>query len=142
MQGTTTTTAQAVWLQLCSDVGQIYSQCSNTHGGIQCSTCKQDAEATFKAIRCIPEKMCHSWQPYVIFLFGILFQLVLSFLIVIALRKNLVGETSYLYGPLLYTAILDQLPLVFNESYSVLKYIVSFYSSVSLLNLELFGHIP
>ena len=85
--------------------------------------------------------MCHLWQPCVIPLWNIV-SVSAFFLNHYCFENNLVGETSYLYGPLLYTAILDQLPLVFNESYSVLKYIVSFYSSVSLLNLELFGHIP
>ena len=122
--------------------GQPDNQCSNTRGGIQCSACQKYAVATFEAIQCIPLDMCEPWQPYIILLLCVLFQLVLSFLIVIALRKNLVGETSYLYGPLLFIAVLDQLPFVFDESYYVLKSIISFYTSVFLLNLEVFGHIP
>ena len=66
----------------------------------------------------------------------------MPFLIVIILRKNMVGNSAVLHGPLFYVCVLQQMPLGFEQYYTALKYIISVYSSTLLHSLELFGHIP
>ena len=60
----------------------------------------------------------------------------------VAIRNNLVGECVYLYGPLFFICILEKQPFDSTDSYSSLRFIVSIYGSIFLLNLELFGYIP
>ena len=122
--------------------GNEDNQCADNYGGIMCASCQQDAQPTFESIKCVLKKDCKPWQPYLVLILAITFQLVLAFLIVIILRKNMVGNSAVLYGPLFYVCVLQQMPLGFEQYYTALKYIVSVYSSILLLSLELFGHIP
>ena len=122
--------------------GDPDNQCGNNRGGVLCTGCHSDSQPTFEGIRCVPKKYCKEWHPYLTLALAITFQLILAFAIVVAIRKNLVGESVYLYGPLFFICVLEKQPFDFTDSYSTLKFIVSIYGSIFLLNLELFGHIP
>ena len=104
--------------------GNEDNQCADNYGGIMCASCQQDAQPTFESIKCVLKKDCKPWQPYLVLILAITFQLVLAFLIVIILRKNMVGNSAVLYGPLFYVCVLQQMPFGFEQYYTALKYIV------------------
>ena len=117
-------------------------QCNGLYGGLLCRSCREDAVFSFEAVKCIPSSNCQSWQPYVTLVLVVIFQLVLGFGIVIGLKASFKTGIGHLYGPLFFIAVLRLIPFGYYKEYVHLKFIVSIFQSILLLNLEIFGEIP
>ena len=64
----------------------------------------------------------------------------LSLVLVVRFKHSL--GCGFLYGPMLFLAVVNHIPLDDYSEYSTLSTVVSIITSVALLNLELFGRIP
>ena len=117
-------------------------QCNGLYGGLLCRSCREDAVFSFEAVKCIPSSNCQPWQPYVTLVLVVIFQLVLGFVIIIGLKASFKTGIGHLYGPLFFIAVLRLIPFGYYKEYVQLKFIVSIFQSILLLNLELFGEIP
>ena len=117
-------------------------QCNGLYGGLLCRSCREDAVFSFEAVKCIPSSNCQPWQPYVISVLVVIFQLVLGFGIVIGLKASFKTGIGHLYGPLFFIAVLRLIPFGYYKEYVQLKFTVSIFQSILLLNLEIFGEIP
>ena len=116
-------------------------QCNGLYSGLLCRSCRRDAVFSFEAVKCIPSSNCEPWQPYVTSVLAVVFQLVLGFGIVIGLKASFKTGIGHLYGPLFFIAVLRLIPFGYYKEYYQLKFIVSIFQSVLLLNLEIFGEI-
>ena len=116
-------------------------QCEKNHGGILCSNCRDGATFSFEGLLCIENERCEPWQPYMLLILVILFQFILSYTIQLFLSIQTFCGIGFLSGPLFYLAVVNNLPLAYFEEYYHLKTIVSFFTSVFLLNMEVFGQV-
>ena len=64
-----------------------------------------------------------------------------NILILVVRFKHSLG-CGFLYGPMLFLAVVNHIPLDDYSEYSTLSTVVSIITSVALLNLEQFGRIP
>ena len=117
-------------------------QCNGLYGGLLCRSCREGAVFSFEAVKCIPSSNCKPWQPYVTLVFVVIFQLVLGFVIITGLKTSFKTGIGHLYGPLFFIAVLRLIPFGYYKEYVQLKFIVSIFQSILLLNLEIFGEIP
>ena len=118
------------------------TQCSSGRGGILCRVCAEHFVFSFLSIYCIPQEKCSSLKAVVILFFAILFQILITIFLVLVVRfKHHLG-CGFLYGPMLFLAVVNHIPLDEYSVYSTLSTVVSIITSVALLNLELFGRIP
>ena len=117
-------------------------QCTNDRGGIMCMDCRDGASFSFEGIHCISGELCKPWQPYLLLILVISFQLLLSFMIKFAISIKFSSGLGFLYGPLFFLAVINHLPFGYYAEYYKLKIIVSIFTSVFLLNMEIFGQIP
>ena len=117
-------------------------QCSTYHAGTACLQCQKDYYLTFLGTKCT--RNCHHFPlyPILISLFTVTFQFLIAFFILVAVRTKLKIGAGFVYGPLIFLAIIGQMPLGYNPQYRALKIIVSSVTSVYLVNLEIFGEIP
>ena len=132
---------------LCSDnnmlllpLSDIDDQCAFHRGGIRCSRCRSGFNFTFEGVKCASE--CKPLYSYLIIIFAVCFQFLIFAFILGAIRLKLEIGSGFLYGPLLFLAIVSQLPYGYYSQFVVLKIIVSTFASIFLLNLEIFGEIP
>ena len=117
------------------------TQCSNGRGGVLCRVCEKHFVFSFLSIHCIPEENCSSSKAVAILFFGILFQILITIFLVLVVRfKHSLG-CGFLYGPMLFLAVVNHIPLDDYSEYTTLSTVVSIITSVALLNLELFGRI-
>ena len=117
-------------------------QCNGLYGGLLCRSCREDSVFSFEAVDCIPASNCEPWQPYVTLVLVVVFQLILGFGIVIVLKVSFKTGIGHLYGPLFFIAVLRLVPFEYYKEYVHLKFTVSVFQSVLLLNLEFFGKVP
>ena len=115
------------------------SQCSEGRGGVLCRNCAQDYAFTFTASSCVPDTECALWQPFLILLFSLVFQVTIALMLFFLVRFKFALGSGILYGPMFFLAIVHHLPL---DNYPFLNTAVSVMSSIPLINLELFGLIP
>ena len=116
-------------------------QCSTHRAGTACLQCQNSYCLTFLGTKCTED--CRiPLHPILISLFTITFQFLIALFILVAVRTKLKIGAGFVYGPLIFLAIIGQMPLGYNPQYHVLKIIVSFVTSVYLVNLEIFGEIP
>ena len=117
-------------------------QCSDGRGGALCRGCAQGCVFTYTSAMCVPQASCSWWQPYLILLFSILFQILIALLLVLVVRFKYKLDSGFLYGPMLFLALVNHLPLHSYLEYSTLGTAISAITSIPLLNLELFSLIP
>ena len=118
------------------------TQCSNGRGGVLCKVCAKHYVFSFLSIQCIPEEYCNSSKTIVLLTSAFLFQILITILLVLIVRfKHHLG-CGFLYGPMLFLAVVNNIPLDDFSKYSTLSTAVSITTSVALLNLEQFGRIP
>ena len=116
-------------------------QCSTHRAGTACLQCQKDYNLTFLGTKCTGN--CRiPLHPILISLFTVTFQFLIALFILVAVRTKLKIGAGFVYGPLIFLAIIGQMPLGYNPQYHVLKIIVSSVTSVYLVNLEIFGEIP
>lgn len=99
------------------------------------------ATFSFEARQCVSNSQCRPWQPYVTLLLVVLFQLLLAFAIKLAANIRELNGLGFLYGPLFYLAVINHLPFSFYAEYYKLDVLISIFTSVFLLNVEIFGQI-
>ena len=116
-------------------------QCSTHHAGTACLQCQKDYYLTFLGTKCT-EDCQNPLHPILISLFTVTFQFLIALFILVAVRTKLEIGAGFVYGPLIFIAIIGQMPLGYIPQYRALKIIVSFVTSVYLVNLEIFGEIP
>ena len=113
-------------------------QCSTNCSGKMCSRCSSGYNLTFLGTKCTNN--CNTrLYPIIITLLTIVFQFMIVLFILAAVRIKLEIGAGFMYGPLIFLAIIGQMPLGY---YHTLKVIVSSVTSVYLVNLEIFGEIP
>ena len=117
-------------------------QCNGLYGGLLCRSCREDAVFSFEAVNCISSSNCEPRQPYVTSVLVVVFQLVLGFGIVIVLKASFKTGIGHLHGPLFFIAVLRLVPFGYYKEYVQIKFTVSIFQSVFMLNLEVFGKIP
>ena len=74
--------------------------------------------------------------------FGIPFQVLIAILLLLVIRFKHALGSGFLYGLMLFLAVVSHLQLENYSEYSTLSNVVSVTTSIALLNLELFGRIP
>ena len=116
----------------------LTDKCSDGRGGAVCRGCAPDYVFTFKSAMCVPQASCSWWQPYLILLLSILFQILIALLLVLVVRFKYTLGSGFLYGPMLFLALVNHLPLHNYLEYSTLGTAISVITSIPLLNLELF----
>ena len=113
-------------------------QCFTNRGGRICSRCSSGYNLTFLGTKCTNN--CNTpLYPIIITLLTIVFQFIIVLFILAAVRIKLEIGAGFMYGPLIFLAIIGQMPLGY---YHTLKFVVSSVTSVYLVNLEIFGEIP
>lgn len=117
-------------------------QCANYHGGIMCASCQDGATFSFEGALCIPMEQCKPWQPYTLLVLVIVFQLLLVIVVKVLISIKFSFGLGYLYGPLFFIAVLNHLPFNYYAEFYPLKIITTLYTSIFLLNMEIFGQIP
>ena len=118
------------------------SQCSYGRGGVLCRECAHNFVFSFLCANCISKSICSSWQPFLIMFFGVLFQVLIAISLLLVVRFKHALGSGFLYGPMLFLAVVSHLPLDNYSEYSALSDAVSIFTSIPLLNLMLFGRIP
>ena len=115
-------------------------QCASNGGGIRCSRCRSGYNLTFEGVQCTSN--CKREHPYLIILFALCIQFVLVIFVLAVIRLKLQIGSGFLYGPLLFLSIASQLPYGYFSQFTITKVIISIYTSIFLLNLEILGVIP
>ena len=115
-------------------------QCMPNRGGTLCSECSSEAYSTFEGTNCVRE--CKTIYPYITILLAITFQIFIILLILAALRMKVEVGSGYLYGPLLFLAVIGNVPFGYFQHFITLRMVVCTFTSIFLLDLEVFGEIP
>ena len=117
----------------------IDGQCALNRGGLRCSQCHSNHFFTFVGLECTSN--CEKWHPFALTLFAICFQVLTFTLILAVLSLKLEIGSGFLYGPLLFLAIANQMHYGYYPHLKILKVVVSMFSSIFLLDLQIFGHV-
>ena len=117
-------------------------QCSVGRGGLLCMSCGHGYEYTFLSVSCVASISCGWWQPYLIIIICFLFEAIIAITLLLSVRFKLTTGLGFLYGPMLFLAVVSHLSFSANSEYYTLRLIVLFMTSLPLLNPEPFGLIP
>ena len=114
-------------------------QCHDGHGGTLCMNCAANKIFTYFALKCIDNRLCKSWHPYMLLMLTMTFPLLIGIFLILVVKMRSENGSGYLYGPLFFLAVLSQLPL---GQYPTLDKIVSLFAASFLLQFKAFGFIP
>ena len=117
-------------------------QCSVGRGGLLCKSCAQGYQYTFLSVSCVASSTCEWWQPYLVLVITLVFQLMIAMALMIVVRFKIAAGSGFLYGPMLFLAIISHLPLDTDPNLFILRTFILVITAVPLLNLEPFGLIP
>ena len=117
-------------------------QCSIGRGGLLCKSCAQGYQYTFLSVSCVASSTCEWWQPYLVLVITLMFQLMIAMALMIVVRFKIAAGSGFLYGPMLFLAIISHLPLDTDPNLFILRTFILVITAVPLLNLEPFGLIP
>ena len=117
-------------------------QCSVGRGGLLCMSCAHGYEYTFLSVSCMASISCGWWQPYLILIICFFFEVMIANTLLLSVRFKLTTGLGFLYGPMLFLAVVSHLSFRANSQYYILQLIVLFMTSLPLLNPEPFGLIP
>ena len=117
-------------------------QCSVGGGGLLCMSCGHGYEYTFLSVSCVASISCGWWQPYLILIICFLFEVMIAITLLLSVRFKLTSGLGFLYGPMLFLAVVSHLSFNANSQYYTLQLTVLFMTSLPLLNPEPFGLIP
>jgi hypothetical protein len=115
-------------------------QCLDHRSGIRCSTCQDNFYFTFGGVSCT--STCDPFHIIFIYVFAVSIQLFIMILLLVVLRLKLKIGSGFLYGPLLFIAVVGHMHFDYYMQTSVLKTIVNIVQSLFLMNLEILGNIP
>ena len=117
-------------------------QCSVGRGGLLCKSCAEDYQYTFLSVSCVASRTCEWWQPYLVLVITLVFQLMIAVALMIVVRFKIATGSGFLYGPMLFLAVISHLPLDTDPNLFNLKTFILIITAVPLLNPEPFGLIP
>ena len=117
-------------------------QCSIGRGGLLCKSCAHDYQYTFLSVSCVASSTCEWWQPYLVLVITLVFQLMIAMGLMAVVRFKIATGSGFLYGPMLFLAIISHLPLDTNPNLFTLRTSVLIITAIPLLNPEPFGLIP
>ena len=117
-------------------------QCSVGRGGLLCKSCAEDYEYTFLSVSCVASSTCEWWQPYLVLVITLVFQLMIAMALMTIVRFKIAAGSGILYGPMLFLAVVSHLPLDTDPNLFILKTFILIITAVPLLNPEPFGLIP
>ena len=117
-------------------------QCSVGRGGLLCKTCAENYQYTFLSVSCVASSTCEWWQPYLVLVITLVFQLMIAMALMIVVRFKIAAGSGILYGPMLFLAVINRLPLDSDPNLFILKTSILIITAVPLLNPEPFGLIP
>ena len=117
-------------------------QCSVGRGGLLCKSCAADYQYTFLSVSCVASSTCQWWQPYLILVITLVFQVMIAMSLLLVVRFKIAVGSGFLYGPLLFLAIISHLPLDIDPNFFILRTSILIVTAVPLLNPEPFGLIP
>ena len=117
-------------------------QCSVGRGGLLCKSCAQDYQYTFLSVSCVASSTCEWWQPYLVLVITLVFQLMIAMALMVVVRFKIAAGSGFLYGTMLFIAIISHLPLDNEPNFFILRTSILIITAVPLLNPEPFGLIP
>ena len=117
-------------------------QCSVGRGGLLCKSCAEDYQYTFLSVSCVASSTCEWWQPYLVLVITLVFQLMIAMALSSIVRFKIAAGSGILYGPMLFLAVISHLPLDTDPNLFILKTFILIITAVPLLNPEPFGLIP
>ena len=117
-------------------------QCSVGRGGLLCRSCAQDYQYTFLSVSCLAISTCEWWQPYLVLVITLVFQLMIAMALMSIVRFKIAAGSGFLYGPMLFLAVISHLPLDTDPNLFILRTFILIITAVPLLNPEPFGLIP
>ena len=117
-------------------------QCSVGRGGLLCKSCTEDYQYTFLSVSCVAISTCEWWQPYIVLVITLVFQLMIAMVLMSIVRFKIAAGSGFLYGPMLFLAIISHLPLDNDPNLFILREFILIITAVPLLNPEPFGLIP
>jgi hypothetical protein len=113
-------------------------QCLNNRRGIRCSKCL-NGYFTFGGVSCTND--CQPIYTILIIIFAVCIQLLIMVLILAGQRFKLEIGLGFLYGPLLFVAVVGHMHYDYYSQFSVLKTIINIFQSLLLMNLQMLGDI-
>ncbi len=117
-------------------------QCSVGRGGLLCKSCAEDYQYTFLSVSCVASSTCEWWQPYLVLVITLVFQLMIAMTLMSVVRFKIATGSGFLYGPMLLLAVISHLPLDTDPNFFILRKFILIITAVPLLNPEPFGLIP
>ena len=84
-------------------------QCHDGHGGTLCMNCTENKIFTYLAQKCIDNRLCKSWHPYMLLMLTMTFPLLIGIFLILVVKMRSENGSGYLYGPLFFLAVLSQL---------------------------------
>ena len=117
------------------------NQCSPERGGVLCRGCAKGFHFTFTSTICVSGD-CLWWQPLLVILISLSIHIFVAVLALFLVRFKLGVGSGFLYGPMLFLAVINILPFNGSSNYIYLHKTVSIIASIPLMNLEVFGFIP
>ena len=117
-------------------------QCSVGRGGLLCKSCAQGYQYTFLSVSCVAISTCEWWQPYFVLVITLVFQLIIAMALMVVVRFKIAAGSGFLYGPMLFIAIISHLPLDNKPNFFILRTSILIITAVPLLSPEPFGLIP
>ena len=118
-----------------------YNQCSTGKGRFLCMGCASGYNFTFTSTICVPGD-CLRWQPLLVIFVSLSSHVLIAVLALFLVRFKLSVGSGFLYGPMLFLAVINQIPFDRHPNYASLDKAVSIITSIPLMNLEVFGFIP
>ena len=105
-------------------------------GGLLCKSCAQNYSYTFLSVSCVASSTCEWWQPlsYLVLVITIVFQLMIAMALMSIVRFKIAAGSGFLYGPMLFLAIISHLPLDTDPNLSILILIITAVYHYSILN--------
>ena len=96
-------------------------QCSVGRGGLLCKSCAEDYQYTFLSVSCVASSTCEWWQPYLVIVITLVFQLMIAMALMVVVRFKIATGSGFLYGPMLFLAIISHLPLDTDPNLFILR---------------------
>ena len=117
------------------------NQCSPERGGVLCRGCAKGFHFTFTSTICVSGD-CLWWQSLLVIIISLSIHIFVAILALFLVRFKLGVGSGFLYGPMLFLAVINILPYDGIPGYIYLHKAVSIITSIPLMNLEVFGFIP
>ena len=130
------------------------NQCTGNKAGLLCSECKNGYYFSFPPLRCVADNSCSMMHSFGLLAITTIFEFTKAIIIFIVVSNKLGAVFSqgsegmshkslgvgYFFSPLFFMASIGRLPLSLSQ-FSVLKFIVQAFRTITHLPLDIFGEI-